>query len=410
MLGDEVHEAGAPIDEHRPPRCLPGFFVGGFECSSHRLRDGRRLDLSSSTRHVEFAAADYRRLAAFGIRVARDGFSWHRVEPSPGARDFTTVVPLIRAARRAGVRVIWDLLHFGWPDDLDIFTPRFVDRFAALARDFASLLKEEGDPVPWIAPVNEISFLAWGGGDVAAINPFEHGRGFELKCQLVRATIAAIEAVRDVNPATRIVIHEPAFHVVVEPDHPEDAAEAEATRLLQFQGCDLLTGRLWPQLGGRADYLDLLGVNYYPWNQWTFGTPSYAGRLIPASDPRYKGLGAILEEWQRRYGRPTYVGETGCEGDGRAAWLRTVCDEVAMARDRGIALEGICLYPIVSFPGWDDDRHCENGLWDYADDEGRRAAHGPLAAELGLQQKRFADADLASRPAVRRWPIDRELA
>ena len=180
----EAPAAAAPL--------FPGFFAGGFECSSHRVASGRRLDMPSATRHVEFADADYRRLVDSGIVVARDGFAWHRVEPPPGRRDFSSVLPLVRAARRAGVRVIWDLLHFGWPDDLDIFTPAFVDRFAALARDFAVLLADEQDGTPWISPVNEISFLSWAGGDVAAINPGAHGRGFELKCQLVRASVAAM--------------------------------------------------------------------------------------------------------------------------------------------------------------------------------------------------------------------------
>ena len=340
--------------------------------------------------HVEFADADYRRLADHGIRCARDGFSWPRVECVPGRRDFASVVPLVRAARRHGVRVVWDLLHFGWPDDLDPFQPVFVDRFAALARDFARLLADEGDAAPWISPVNEISFLAWGGADVACINPFERGRGFELKCQLVRAIIAAVEAVRDVQRDTRIVVHDPAFHVTSAIDGADDEA-VEHNRLLQFQGCDLLTGRQWPQLGGRPDYVDVIGVNYYPWNQWTFETALHAGALVAPHDPRYRPLSAILVEWQQRYDKPTYVGETGCEGAGRAAWLRYVCDQVRIAKDRGTEIGGVCLYPIVDFPGWDDDRHCRNGLWGYADGDGRRAIDVPFGEELAFQQRLRAD-------------------
>lgn len=373
---------------HEP--LIPGFFIGGFECSSHRVRSGQRLDLLTSTRHVEFADADYRRLADRGFRVARDGFAWHRVEASPGRRDFSSVLPLIRAAQRSQVRVIWDVMHFGWPDDLDVFMPSFVERFADLARDFAKVLADELDDVPWISPVNEISFLSWGGGDVAAINPFAVDRGFELKCQLVRASIAAIEAMRDVQPATRVVIHDPAFNVIAAPERPGEADEAEASRLLQFQGCDLLSGRAWPQLGGRPEYLDVIGVNYYPWNQWNYGTALLPGAPIRHGDPRYRPLHSILTEWRHRYGRPIYLGETGCEGDQRAAWLRYVCDEVAIAREEDVEIEGVCLYPIVNFPGWDNDRRCENGMWDYAEDDGHREIHEPLAAELRAQQRRFA--------------------
>ncbi len=376
---------------------VPGFFAGGFECSTQRLRDGRRLDLVTSTRHDEFANADYRRLAEHGIRVARDGFAWHRIEASPHRRDFSSFVPLVRAARRHGVRVIWDLMHFGWPEGIDIFMPQFVERFASFAGDAARVLVHEGDEAPWICPINEISFLAWAGADVAAFNPFVECRGFELKCQLVRASIAAIEAVRSVAPDARIVIHDPAFNVAAAPDRPDEVDAAEASRLLQFQACDMLVGRTWPQLGGRPDYLDVIGVNYYPWNQWTFGTTLRPAERILEGDPRYRPLSDIFVEWHERYRRPIYIGETGCEGHLRAGWLRTICDEAAIAIERGADLNGICLYPIVDFPGWGDDRHCQNGCWGYADDDGNRAVHEPLAAELRVQQRRFAHRRVARR-------------
>ena len=50
-------------------------------------------------------------------------------------------------------------------------------------------------------------------------------------------------------------------------------------------------------------------------------------------------------------------------------------------------MEGLCIYPIIDYPGWGDNRHCHSGLWDYADDEGRRAIYEPLARELAHQQQ-----------------------
>ena len=69
----------------------------------------------------------------------------------------------------------------------------------------------------------------------------------------------------------------------------------------------------------------------------------------------------------------------------------------------------------LNHPGWDNDRHCTNGLWDYADDEGNRQIYKPLAAELQLQQERFqagapATADPAEPEHQLAWSmgIDRE--
>lgn len=394
--GDASSRDAAPMSGPLlPSSLLPGFFVAGFECSSHRLRDGRRLDLLESTQHLRFVDQDYDRLVQQGIRCAREGLVWHRVERASGIHDFATALPILRASQRTGVRVIWDLLHFGWPDDLDVFAPSFVSRFVAMTRAFAALLASESDEAPWISPVNEMSFLAWAGGDVQAFNPFCTGRGFELKCQLARASIAAVEAFRDLCPGTRVVVHDPAFHVAAEPDRPQDMHDAEGTRQAQFQALDMLTGRLWPQLGGHAGMVDLIGVNYYPWNQWTFGTPLFPSALIPMTDPRYRPLSQMLGEWSARYDLPVYVGETGCEGDGRADWLAYVCDQVGLAREAGHRVEGVCLYPILNFPGWDDDRHCTNGLWDYADANGHRPIDPSFAAEL---QRRTA---LVATPGTR---------
>ena len=41
----------------------------------------------------------------------------------------------------------------------------------------------------------------------------------------------------------------------------------------------------------------------------------------------------------------------------------------------------------VNHPGWDDDRHCYNGRWDYADANGRREIYEPLARELASEQE-----------------------
>jgi hypothetical protein len=76
------------------------------------------------------------------------------------------------------------------------------------------------------------------------------------------------------------------------------------------------------------------------------------------------------------------VSETGSEGAARAEWLRYVCRQCLAALAEGCELHGITLYPIVSHPGWADERHCQNGLWDYADSTGDRPTYRPLLDEI----------------------------
>src|SRR5215204_4027270 len=224
------------------------FLMGGFECATQRRRDGRRLDLTSATYHDVNAAADYRMLHEHGIRTVRDGLRWHLIERRPGLYDWSSLLGMLRASQETNTQVIWDLAHYGWPDHIDIWEPAFIDSFARFARAAAQVVRDETDRIPVYVPVNEISFWSWAGGSLAYINPLATGRGTELKAILVRAAIAAIEAVREVEPRARIVHAEPAIHVVPRSDHREDIRAAEHYTLAQFEALDFLSGRHRPEL------------------------------------------------------------------------------------------------------------------------------------------------------------------
>jgi hypothetical protein len=364
-----------------------GVFLGGFECACQQLEDGRRLNLTRSTRHLEFAAADYARLRAMGMTACRDGVPWVHAEVRGGAFDFSFARPLVNAADRYRIQVIWDLLHFGWPDTVDVFSPSFPARFARYAKAFARWLVNETDSPIMVTPINEISFLSWAGGDVRCMNPFEAARGVELKVQLVRATIEAIEAIRDIAPQARFLQPEPVINIVPHPEQPKTWRRVEADNLLQYQLWDMLCGRIWPTLGGQPQYLDILGVNFYSDNQFMLD-----GTTIRLGDPRFKPFSSMLLEVWNRYARPMIVSETGHEGDERAPWLRYVCDECVAAQEAGCELHGVTLYPVVSTLGWGDDRRCDNGLWGETDEAGLRPIDGRLARELEAQAPRLAAA------------------
>jgi hypothetical protein len=384
-----------------PVPLFEGFFLGGFECSCHRLQDGKRLDLLASTGHDQHAVEDYRRLRHAGLCAARDGAPWARAERQPRSFDFSSFVRVVAAARETKTPVIWDLMHFGWPDDVDVFSSQFPPRFAAYARAFARWLASETDALPFIAPINEISFLSWAGGDVRCMNPFEAARGLELKIQLVRATIEAIDAILLELPHARFLQPEPLIHIVAAPDQPKTWRRVESDELLQYQAWDMLVGRVFPWLGGHPRYLDIVGVNYYPDNQFMLD-----GTTVSRGDPRYRPFSQMLMDVHARYGRPLIISETGSEGSHRADWLRYVADECAAALVADCELHGVTLYPLVDHPGWLDDRHCDNGLFGYADERGHRPVHEPLLFEIHRQAPRLRaeQAGMLSRrsPAVPR--------
>jgi hypothetical protein len=363
------------------------FFLAGFECSSHRRFDGTRLDLIAATGHDRHCASDYARLRDVGIACIRDGVRWHLIETEPYRYDFSSVLPMLKAARCAGIQVIWDIFHYGWPDDLDLFSSEFLRRFTSFARELARVVADEIGELPYFSCVNEISFFSWAAGEAAVLYPFSRSRGNELKAHLIRACIAGIDAIRSVLSTVRFVQVDPVINIVTS-DEMDDSTKAAAIahERSQFDAWDMLTGRLCPELGGAPEYLDIIGANYYVHNQWVYG-----GHFIEPTDSRYRPLHDILGELYRRYSRPLFLAETGIEDERRPAWLRYICDEVSEALNKGVPVEGICLYPILNYPGWNDDRRCQTGLWDYCDTSGHREIYAPMAEELLRQTLRMGN-------------------
>ena len=73
------------------------------------------------------------RAAELGLRTVRDGLRWHLIETAPGQLRLVELpADAAGRARQAGVQVIWDLCHYGWPPDITFWEPEFVDRFARL--------------------------------------------------------------------------------------------------------------------------------------------------------------------------------------------------------------------------------------------------------------------------------------
>ncbi len=363
-----------------PDPLFRSFFMAGFECSTHRNMSRRRLDMIAATHHDMMAYEDYAQLGEHGIRTARDGVRWNLIETAPGQYDWSSVLPMIRAGERAGCQVIWDLCHYGWPDDLDVFSPAFVDRFAAYAAAFARLHREETGRAPFVCPVNEISFLAFAGGDMERCSPHAKGRGMDLKRNLVRAAVAGTHAVRQAVPGTRTAAIDPVINIV--PRHDGEAEEVRLHNNSQWQAWDMIAGREEPGLGGSEDALDVVGINYYWNNQWLH----HAEPLSVFDSARFKPFRDIIKDVAARYaGRDLFVAETSIEGHPRPTWLRYVTEETLAARAEGVNVHGVCLYPVISHIGWDEDRYCPNGLFELHPKAGRREVYPPLADELTRQ-------------------------
>jgi hypothetical protein len=378
-----------------PSQLFRSFWMGGFEGACHINRSGTRLDLIAATQHDVQAAADYRLVRAVGMATVRDGVRWPSVEHG-GSYDFSSFIPMLQAALAEEVQVIWTLCHYGWPDDLDVFSAAWVDRFARYCGAIARIVADHTDQVPLYSPINEISFLCWAAGDVGGfIHPHARERGNELKRQLVRGAAAGIEAIWNVDRRARIVHVDPVIKVFPRRDRPDLVAEALQYDQSQFEAWDMLSGRTEPQLGGRPEYLDVMGLNFYHSNQWEHGGDRLRWEDEPRDD-RWVPLHQLLAGLYQRYQRPICLGETSHFGSGRARWVREIGNEIAAALRAGVPVEGVCLYPVIDRPDWEDANHWHNsGLFDLLhqpDGTLRRVLNEEYAGALCEAQATVTDA------------------
>ena len=333
--------------------------MGGFEGATHRRPCGVQVDSIAATQHDTMAAIDYRLLRNAGLWTIRDALRWHLIERSPGIYDWSSFRPMLHAARQTGTQMIWDLCHYGVPEWLDVWSPDFVPRFAAFAAAAATLIQTEGgQTAPLYCPVNEISFWAWAGGEVGCLYPGATESGGALKQQLVRAALAATAAIRAVDPRARFIMAEPLIHIGAHTTDPPEVQQWARQHIdAQFEAAAMMAGRMAPELGGTEDALDIMGLNFYAENQ-QFQT----GGTMPWGYFMYRPLRDLLADVYARFGRPMLIAETGAEGANGPAWLQYVASEVRAARAAGVPVHGICLYPVLDYPGWDDARHCPCGL------------------------------------------------
>ncbi len=372
------------------------FLQAGLECSSHRRRDGVRLDLIRATAHDVHARSDYRQCRELGFRTLRDGLRWHLIEKTPGHYDWSSWMPALEAAEELGMQVIWDLFHYGSPDCLDQAAPDFAERFADFALAAVEVQQSISGRQPLLCPLNEINFLSWAVADgyFPQVGPKQRGW---FKDRLVRTAITASKAIKQRWPNAVIVWAEPLIHIA---PHDRRRATIQAARRNldgMFEAYDWIMGLERPELGGDASLVDVVGWNFYPHNQWYFKGPT-----VPMGHHEYRPLSDMLVEMGERYGKPMFLSETGAEGTGKPSWLHYVCNEVRDAMRRGADMRGICWYPITAYPGWDNSRHAETGLLSTITSEGTRHVDNRLLAEFERQRGEFADFEVDREELERR--------
>jgi hypothetical protein len=163
--------------------------------------------LLSATGHMDVIEEDYQNLGLFNMRTVREGVRWSVVEKQPYVYDWSAVGEMLEAGKSCDIQQIWDLCHFGYPDDLSPLHPMFAKRFASFCNSFVHFYRSKNpDDVLVVTPINEVSFLSWLGGEVKGTSPWCNRQGWEIKYNLMQAYIEAIEALKAADPRVRIMM------------------------------------------------------------------------------------------------------------------------------------------------------------------------------------------------------------
>lgn len=402
-------------DENAPPELW-----GGVECSVNRVGEEYfdQLERSGHAARPE----DLDLFAALGIRALRYPVLWERTAPDENEPpDWAWADGRLGRLRELGVRPIVGLLHHGsGPRHTSLVDPAFPEKLAAYARAVASRYTWVEDYTPVNEPLTTARFSClYGLWYPHARDPRAFARALVNQC---RGAALAMRAVREINPAARLV-------------QTEDLGKTHSTRLLSYQAefenerrwvtFDLLCGQvdalhpMWNYLlgegVGRAElewFLenpcppDVVGLNHYvtserflderlerypPSTHGGNGRHRYAdveAVRVLADGPA--GPRALLWEAWERYWLPLAVTEAHleCTREEQMRWLLEVWEAARSLKRSGVNVCAFTGWALLGSFDWSSlltrrAGHYEQGAFDVRPGWPRATALAGLLRDLG---------------------------
>jgi dTDP-4-dehydrorhamnose reductase len=400
---------------------------GGVECS--RVRIGSRIaDQLQSTGHA-LRGSDLDRLAELGVRTVRYPLLWesHAADPV----DWRWADERLHRLRELGIKPILGFVHHGaGPLPGGLLDPAFVPGLARYGRQVAARY-------PWVecfTPVNEPTTTARFSGLYGLWHPHGRDAATFVQCllQQLRATRAAMRAIREIVPGAQLVQTEDVGKAHSTPRMAYQAEHENARRWLTF---DLLSGRvsrhhpLWEYLVGAGatpaeleDFVadpcppDVIGMNHYvtserflderlerypPETHGGNGRDAYAD--LAAVRVRAEGLvgpEALLHEIWDRYRRPIAVTEVqlACVRDEQLRWLAEAWEAATRARAAGVDVRAVTAWALFGACDWDSLLCVERGHYESAAFDVRGAQVRPTAVAAAL--RKLASGERIDHPAA----------
>jgi dTDP-4-dehydrorhamnose reductase len=396
---------------------------GGIESTINRVEDDY-FDQLAYQNHYD-RPADIDLIINLGIKKLRYPILWEKHCSKPNEPiNWGVIGQNLDKLHKAGVEVIAGLVHHGsGPAFADIRDESFVNGLS----DFAKAVATQFPWIKYYTPINEPLTTARFCGLYGLWYP--HGKHttqfLRILVQECKATIAAMCAIRTINPNAKLI-------------QTEDLGKIHSTELLKYQaefendrkwlGIDLLCGKvnkdhkLWNFLIDNEITVKelqffkckpcvpaILGFNYYitserfldenrdVYPEYTHGgngSHAYADvEAVRCSGIKIDGIKLLLKEAWERYGLPLAVTEIHlcCEREEQLRWVNEIWGAAKELQSENIQIEGLTIWALFGAYGWDKllteaNGNYESGAFDLSSGYPRPTAVAKMLKELATLQ------------------------
>jgi dTDP-4-dehydrorhamnose reductase len=361
---------------------------GGHECTVNRV-GGRWFDQTPRSGH-EHRIEDLALFADLGLRKLRYPALWERISPDhPERRDFRWTDERLPEIRRLGMQPILTLCHHGsGPHYTSLLDESFAPGLARHAAAVAARYPWVEDYTPVNEPLTTARFSAMYGFWYPHVR--EETAFWVALLNETDATRLAMRAIREVNPAARLVQTDDLGFCHASPPL-QQVADFQNER--RWMGWDLLCGAvvpghaLWKRLVacGLENRLrtiaddpcppNIIGVNHYLSSERLLdhqierhGGRALADRELGESDgvvhvdvdavrslpDAVIGLAGLVEQAWERYRIPVAITEChlGSTREEQARWFIETWREAERLRGRGVDLRAVTAWSLLGAYDW----------------------------------------------------------
>ncbi len=357
----------------------------GLECTINRVGNDYYDQLQYGG-HYARCEEDIKAIAAHGIKTLRYPILWERHQPADnGEIDWHFATTALAALHACGITPIAGLVHHGsGPAQVNFYDGSFEEGLAAYALQVAQRF-------PWLeyyTPVNEPVTTARFCGLYGFWHPHRSATGDFCRILIAecKASVLAMQAIRSVNPAAKLVQTEDLGKTY---STPQLRYQADAENRRRWLGFELLCGRITPEHES-WHYLteagideaelrfflanptppDIMGLNYYATSERFIdqalhhypahthggnGIHTYADvETVRVPMREETGIAPLLRDAWERYGIPIAITEAHlhCHREHQCRWLHRIWQTACSLREEGIDIRAVTNWAVLGSYGW----------------------------------------------------------